>query len=420
MNRFFRKFADLCLSPWTSLAGLGGGLAFGLLAPDMAAYLARPGKLYLGLLQMCVMPIIVTAIAGSLARLTLFGQTGAVRVSRLALVFGCGLLLAALGGLLIGLIANPGGDLDPLQRKFLAERILDSEAADGGLDVGSLWLLAEKIVPSNVIRSAASGDTLAVLVFSMLLGLGLGRLEKTQGVQTVELFDAFYNALLKIMGWVLIFLPPGLFALMAGQVGEGHIVTALVKMGALVITIYATAAMAFLLFLGLVSWRCRLSPWRALAGLREPLMTAFGTSSSLAALPAALRVSESAMGVRRQTAQLVLPIGFSLHPLGNVLHVVIACLFILQIYGLSAGPVTSVILVLGGILVACSMSGAPGIASMSLLAALLAPLGVPVEVALVLLVALDPIIDPVLTMLNVFGNLTAVTLIEEGRSGQES
>lgn len=400
-------------SPWAALVGLGGGALFGLWKPETAALLAQPGKLYLSLLQMCVMPIIVTAIAGSLARIALLGKNSTVSLARMGLVFVAGLVGVAVLAFTVGVLFEPGGGLELSQRAFLAQQVLQYESHSGSPGVNGLWALADKIVPSNIFRSAASGDTLAVLVFSVLLGLGLGCLDHKQSGLAIELFETFYNALLRIMKWILFALPLGLFALMAGQVGQGAIGGILMQMGWIVASFYLLAFLLAAVMTFLISWRRRMSPWRVLIGLRTPLMTAFGTSSSLAALPSTLNSCETALGIKRYSAQLVLPVGFSLNPLGNVLHVVISSLFILQLYGLQTGLEAGIVLMFGGVLVACAMAGSPGIASISLLASLLAPLGVPVEVALVLLIALDPIFDPMLTLLNVYGNVTATSLIEE-------
>jgi Na+/H+-dicarboxylate symporter len=147
------------------------------------------------------------------------------------------------------------------------------------------------------------------------------------------------------------------------------------------------------------------------------LFTAFGTASSIASLPTALRAVELRLGLGRQAAQMVLPLGVSLYPLGNVLHVVISSVFVLQLYGLPIGVDAALLVMVGGILVACAMTGAPGIVSMTLLAVLLSPFGVPVEVAIVLLIALEPVLAPPLTLLNVYGNIAAAAIMGGKRTG---
>jgi Na+/H+-dicarboxylate symporter len=202
---------------------------------------------------------------------------------------------------------------------------------------------------------------------------------------------------------------------MAGHTAQSGLGTFL-KLGRLVGTIYGMSALMIAVMVALIAIRTRIPPLTVLGRLRAPLFTAFGSGSSVATLPSALQVCEGGLGLRQQTAQMVLPLGVTLYPVGNVLHVVVASLFVLQLYDLPLSLQAGLVVAVGGILVACAMSSAPGVASMTLLAMLLSPFGVPVEVAVVLLVALDPILDPILTTVNVLGNITAASMMEPKRS----
>lgn len=396
-------------SPWAVVAGLLAGGVLGAWLPEAGMALEPVGQLYLQLMQMCVLPIIISAVTASIARLIL-GDSGAA-LPRLALVFLAGLAATAAIALAAGLLFQPGIGLGQDQRVFLANEILLQDAAASGQPAPSLWLLAQMVIPANVIRAAAEGHMLALLLFSLLLGMGLGKLGGEQSLFAVGVLDAFYNALVKVMGWILLGLPFGLFALMAAHTAQGGLHMFLM-LGKLVATLYGVALLVIAILTLVIARRTGLGPLDVLSLVRQPLFTAFGTGSSIATLPAALRVAETGLGLSRQTTQMVLPLGVSLYPLGNVVHVVISSLFVLQLYGLPIGLQAGLVVTIGGILVACAMSGAPGIASMALLGMLLAPFGVPVEVAIVLLVALDPVLDPVLTVINVYGNMGAAALME--------
>lgn len=402
-------------SPWATVAGLLAGGTLGIVLPNAGIVLAPFGQLYLSLMQMCVLPIIITAITASIARLMLGDSAAAL--PRLALVFVCGLILTAIIAMVAGLLIEPGAGLGQDQRVFLAHEMLRQDASSSAAPGPSLWALAQMIVPANVIRAAAEGQMLALLLFSVLLGMGLGKLEPAQGEHAIGILDAFYNALVKVMGWILTGLPLGLFALMADHTAHGGLEMFLM-LGRLIATFYGVAILLIGGMTLVVAARTGLRPMTVLARVREPLFTAFGTASSVATLPAAMRVVENSLGLGRQTAQMVLPLGVSLYPMGNVLHVVISSLFVLQLYGLPMGLEAGAVVIVGGILVACAMTGAPGVASMALLAMLLSPFGVPVEVAIVLLIALEPVLDPVLTVLNVYGNITAAAVMKPRTQSQ--
>lgn len=403
-------------NPWSPVAGLVAGAALGAWQPAIGIALAPAGETYLALMQMCVLPIIISAVTASIARL--MRGDNAHALPRLALLFLGGLALSAVVAMAAGLLIQPGSGLDQNQRVYLAQEMLRHEETSGGNAGLSLWSLVQMVIPTNVIRAAADGHMLALLLFSLLLGLGLGSLGDGQGERAADLLDAFYNALIKVMGWILLALPFGLLALMAGQTAQNGIDTFL-KLGRLVGTIYGMALAMGAVMVIIVALRTRLPAAQVLSRLRTTLFTAFGTGSSVASLPSALKVCESGLGLKHQTAQMVLPLGVSLYPVGNVLHVVVASLFVLQLYDLPMDMQTGLVIGIGGILVACAMSGAPGVASMTLLAMLLSPFGVPIEVAVVLLVALDPILDPILTSLNVLGNITAATMMEPASTADD-
>lgn len=400
-------------NPWAPVLGLIAGGALGAWLPAAGSALAPAGQMYLALMQMCVLPIILSAVTASIARL-MRGDSAAA-LPRLALLFLCGLAITAIASLVAGLVLRPGSGLDLDQRIFLAHEMLKREGGGGDDGGPSLWGLVQMIIPTNVIHAAAEGHMLALLLFSVLLGLGLGTLSDGQGDRAADLMDAFYNALIRVMGWILLALPFGLFALMAGHTAQSGLGTFL-KLGRLIGTIYGMAALMIAVMVALIAIRTRIAPLTVLGRLRAPLFTAFGSGSSVATLPSALKVCESGLGLRQQTAQMVLPLGVTLYPVGNVLHVVVASLFVLQLYDLPLSLQAGLVVAVGGILVACAMSSAPGVASMTLLAMLLSPFGVPVEVAVVLLVALDPILDPILTTVNVLGNITAASMMEPKRS----
>lgn len=403
-------------NPWSPVAGLVAGAALGSWQPAIGIALAPAGETYLALMQMCVLPIIISAVTASIARL--MRGDNAQALPRLALLFLGGLAVSAVVAMLAGLLIQPGSGLDQNQRVFLAQEMLRHEENSAGHAGLSLWSLVQMVIPTNVIRAAADGHMLALLLFSLLLGLGLGSLGDGQGERAADLLDAFYNALIKVMGWILLALPFGLLALMAGQTAQNGIDTYL-KLGRLVGTIYGMALAMGAVMVAIVALRTRMPAAQVLSRLRTTLFTAFGTGSSVASLPSALKACENGLGLKHQTAQMVLPLGVSLYPVGNVLHVVVASLFVLQLYDLPMDAQTTLVIGIGGILVACAMSGAPGVASMTLLAMLLSPFGVPIEVAVVLLVALDPILDPILTSLNVMGNITAASMMEPASTADD-
>ena len=242
--------------------------------------------------------------------------------------------------------------------------------------------------------------------------MALGSLDADKSERAILLFESVYETLTAIIGWLVYLLPAGLFCLAYSQVSAVGlpILSAMLK---LVLLIYAGG-----LFLALV---CTLAAWWRLGGdvrrpvsaLREATFVAFGTASSFAALPAALRGLKADLGMDRHVVDLVLPLGITLNPPGSVFHFAIATVFLANLYGVDLDMVQMAFVLVASVLAGLAAAGAPGVAALSMMSLILIPLGLPVEVAIILLVAIDPIIDPVLTVVNVQAN-AATTILRGG------
>ena len=185
----------------------------------------------------------------------------------------------------------------------------------------------------------------------------------------------------------------------------------LVAMTTLVLLLYAGAVALIVLYTVLIWLRVGGSYWRSVGALKEAMFVAFGTSSSFAAIPAALRGLKDGLKLDRSVVDLAMPLGITLNPPGSVFHFAIATLFLSNLYGIHLDVGQMIFVVLGAMLAGVAASGAPGIAALTMISIILVPLGLPVEVAIILLVAIDPIVDPILTVVNVVGNAAMTALL---------
>jgi proton glutamate symport protein len=146
------------------------------------------------------------------------------------------------------------------------------------------------------------------------------------------------------------------------------------------------------------------------------LVVAFGTSSSFAAIPSALRCLQNNLKINRGTTNLVIPLGININPQGTVMYFALSTILIAQIYNVSLGSQGFMIALIGSILAGMGATGVPGAGGLSILALILGPLGLPVQTAIILLIAIDPIIDAILTVTNVYANCAATVLAEESQA----
>jgi Na+/H+-dicarboxylate symporter len=426
---------------------IGAGGAIGTYVPDVGTVLAPFGSLYLSLLLMCVIPIIGAAVVSSLGRLVANHKLGRNLVV-IVLVFWVGMVLAAAIGTSVGWATGVGSDLKT--SPALGKLLLDMESTSGqglaaaqpgddryvelfdgrrteaapaaaesrpqtaGESQSRILTYLDNLIPSNLIEAYLNDNYLAVLFFSVLLGVALGFVPAETRTLALGVVEALFDSLLRIISWIIFLLPLGLLCIVAGQVAGGGLDFVFVFRQVILVALVTTVATMALFTLTI--WRIRrIRPLEVLRLLREPLLVAFATSSSFASIPAAMVALKDDLGLERENVNLFLPLGMTMNPIGSALFFSLSAIFVVQLHG-DAGAGLSVgnflLLILGSVLASLAAMGLPGVSALWMLGLVLEPIGVPPEVGIVALLAVAPIIDPLFTMVNVFGNCTATTILD--------
>ncbi|MFQ5525661.1 MAG: dicarboxylate/amino acid:cation symporter [Thermoanaerobaculia bacterium] len=423
------------------------GAALGAWSEAAGNFLAPFGRLYLSLLLMCVIPIIGAAVVSSLGRLVAEQKLGK-NLLVIVLVFWVGMLVAAAIGTTAGWATGVGKDLQ--MSPALGALLLEMESTSGGGVPGDpsatgadarpvelfegpadparsgatagdpaegrprFFTYLEKLIPGNLIEAYLEDNYLAVLFFSILLGVALGFVPAETRNVALGVVEALFDSLLRIISWVIWLLPAGLLCIVAGQVAGGGL--AFVSVFRKVILVSLVTTVATMTLFTLTIWRVRgTSPFGVLRALREPLLVAFATSSSFASIPAAMVALKRGLGLKRENVNLFLPLGITLNPIGSALFFSLSSIFAVQLHSGAEsllGPTAALALVFGSVLAGLAAMGLPGVSALYMLGLVLEPIGVPPEVGIVALLAVAPIIDPLFTMVNVFGNCTATCILD--------
>jgi len=404
---------SLLLHPAIVFLGMASGVYIGLEHRVLAEWLSKLGDIYLSLLQMCVLPLMIAAVISSIGRLLMSGQAKDYLL-RLVSVFVVGMMIVSALGVGIGVVGRPGADIDRDTKVVLGRQISASEERFDivlGEDQrkGMLDLLHE-MIPANIFEAVSGGRHLPILFFCVAVGIAVGTLRSRQGEILLSVADASYEALLKVISWIMYGLPFGLCFLFADQMsGVGvEIFMALLK---LVLLLYISSLLLIFLYHMVIWLRSGESFGRSFLAFRRMFLVALGTSSSFATIPAAIQGLHRRLNFEKEAADLIIPLGISLNPHGNVLHFAVSGIFMAQLYDQSLGIGSIVTLVIVSALAAVAASGAPGIAALSMLALILEPLGLPAVVGMILLTSIDPIVDPILTVVNVYGNCAAAAAV---------
>lgn len=414
--------------------GLAAGILTGLLlgrelalvpretAEAVTAWMALPGKLFLALIAMVLVPLVVASIIHGLsatadpARLRDIGLRLALYVvatTTAAAALGIALALAIQPGTLIDLAGTASAGTPP------AIAPVDAAAADNSVTALTSRMpdLLAGLVPQNVSRSILEGDMLAIVVFAILVGVACVTANRTRIEPFLRLLDALLEVSMTVVKWAMFLAPWAVFGLMAqlvARVGAGTVL----GMGAYVLTVLAGLLLLYLGYLAIVGLLAGMAPQRFMKAIGSVQLLAFSTSSSAAVMPLSIETAVTRLGVREQAANLVIPLGATVNMAGTALYQSIAVVFLAQMSGveLSAGELVVVVLTL----VASSIGapGAPGV-GIVILSNIVAGFGIPTA-GLVLILGVDRILDMARTVVNVTGDLAACVLLNRGTAGTEA
>ena len=408
--------------------GLAAGLLLGLVAAALAgrghtellavAQGLRPiGTLFLNLLSMVVIPLVATALFAGIARLGNLRRVSRLVVRTLAFFWGTS-LIAIVIGFFIGSIVLPDAAVSPEQQAALrAAAVADSgfiRKAAEDIPTGARFIV--ELIPANPIKAAVDGNLLPVVVFVTFLAVAAAGLPEEKRTTLIELSDVGTEALIKIVHWVLLLAPLGIFALVApivSQYGWGLVKAMLWFVAAVILglVIFISAV-----YIPAVAVMGRLEPGRFMRAAFPSMMMGFSTTSSLATLPTMLQAAEGDLHISRSIAGFALPLGASVNRAGSALYQAIAVLFIARLYGIPFGFNEMFTAAAAVFLASLTVASVPAASVVSLLPAFTAT-GLPIS-GLSILIGLDRIPDMFRTMTNVTGHLTGAVVVPalEGES----
>ncbi len=400
------------LAGW--LSGEEGHL-FGLPLMDTFAFM---GEIFLRGLKMIVVPLIAASIITGVAGIGKSRDFARLGVKTLVFYSVSSMAAILMGLFWVNLIqpgiveGKPAKDLIGLSAG--TESVMASVSDKGAGDIVEIFV---RMIPENVVRAAAEGDILAVIVFSMLFGFFLTRVGNVYEGSLLRFFEGVYEVMIKITDLVMRLAPVGVFGLVAKTVASTGFDAFVPLRDFFFTTVLALAGHAFITLPLLLLLVGRVSPFRHFQAMASALLMAFSTSSSSATLPRTIECVEKNAGVSRRTSSFVLPLGATVNMDGTALYECVAALFIAQCYGLELSLGVQFTVVMVALLTSIGVAGIPS-ASLVAIAIILAAIGLPVE-GIGLILVVDRILDMFRTSVNIFGDSCGAVIIarSEGESG---
>lgn len=381
--------------------GLGAGTLVGAVVGPDAAVLEPLGTLFIKLIRMIVVPLVASSLVMALAGLSgrqTFGRLGA---RAFGFIF-VSLFVALLIGITVGVVARPGGGLSESARaQLLAGN--EAPAIDPDAQRPSIVDTLLGVIPDNPVRAAVDGNVLQILFVSILFGLAASALPEEKRQPVVALATSVAEALFKLTGWIMELAPFGIFGLMAAVVGRAGL-SVLVGLSYYFAAVVVALALHLVLVYGFVLKalaRQRVAPF--VEASKPPLLIAFATCSTAAALPVSMASMQSVLGLPSRVVSFVLPLGAAIGRDGSAIYQALSVVFIAQVYGVTLGAVDLMTLIVTAMLSSLAVASVPA-ASFVNLAILLTALGLPLEGAALVLGVERPL-DMLRSSTNLIGHL---------------
>lgn len=378
--------------------GLFLGIAFGYVFPDYGVAIKPAGDMFIRMIKMIVVPLIFSSLVMGIAGTGDFKKLG--RLGAKALIwFEFATTIALFVGLLVVNVFKPGigvaiSAADPSSVANAATKTIDH-----------IQMLVN-IVPTNIVDGMARGDMLQIVFFSTFFGVAAAAMGP-KGHSVVELATSVAEIMFKFTWYVMKLAPIGVFALISYTVGKFGL-GMLIPLAKLIFSLYF-ALIAFLTIMFLIATLIlRVNMWHLLRALKEPILIAFSTASSEAALPLAMEKLEK-FGIPKHIITFVLPTGYTFNLDGSTLYSSLAVVFIAQVYGVPFSLGQQLLMVLTLMLSTKGIAAVPG-ASLIVIAGTCAAFGLPVE-GIAIILGVDRVLDMARTACNLIGNCVAAVVV---------
>ncbi|MGY8968921.1 MAG: dicarboxylate/amino acid:cation symporter [Flavobacteriales bacterium] len=404
---------------WKILIGMAIGVVVGIILSLIEGgdtfignYIKPFGTIFINLLKLIAVPLILASLIKGISDLKDISKLSQMG-GRTIVTYLITTLTAVTIGLILVNVIQPGKSISTDTRLELVEAYSSDTkekqvAAAKQQESGPLQALVD-VVPSNIFLAASNNrNMLQVIFFALFFGIGMILLPEKKVKPVKKFFDSFNDIILKLIDLIMLAAPYGVFALLAALVVEAPSLELFQALALYAITLLLGLALMIVVYIIIVRVFTNKKASFFMKGIAPAQLLAFSTSSSAATLPVTMECVEENLGVDKEVASFVLPIGATINMDGTSVYQGVAAVFIAQAFGLDLSLSAQLGIVLTATLASIGTAAVPS-AGIVMLVIVLAQAGIP-EAGLALIFAIDRPLDMCRTIVNVTGD-AAVSMI---------
>jgi len=409
---------------WKIIIGMILGIALGFIMNSITGgkdfvsdWIAPFGKIFINLLKLIAVPLILASLIKGISDLKDISKIKSMGLRTIAIYIGTTVVAIIIGLSIVNLI-QPGVGMAPetidnIKTTFQGDADTMIGKAKVTQEAGPLQALVD-IFPSNIFKSFESASMLQIIFFALFLGVCLLLIPENKAKPLINFFDSLNEVVMKMVDLIMLFAPYAVLALMANVIIAFDDTTILVKLLGYAGCVVIGLVLMIIFYTILIKVFTKKSPLWFLKQISPAQLLAFSTSSSAATLPITMERVEEHLGVDKEVAGFVLPVGATVNMDGTSLYQGIAAVFIMQVIWPEGLTFTNQLVIVGTALLASIGSAAVPSAGMVMLVIVLEAIGFPAEllpIGLALIFAVDRPLDMCRTVVNVTGDATVSMLV---------
>jgi Na+/H+-dicarboxylate symporter len=363
-------------------------------------YAFRLGSdIFINLLKMLIVPLVFFSLVSGISSLGNLKSIGNISLKTITLYLITTAIAVSLS-LFIGAIFQPGSGVN-------TANLISPDKLPQGQGIYQTIL---DIFPSNIIEAMANNQMLAIVFFSIIFGLALNKTNHLTN-NLSESFEKLNTVFMQLVVMIIAFAPIGVFCL----IGKFVIADGLNVFGEalkyVILLIITLCLHMFITYSVLIKFFTRLSLKTFFLKMKDVAVFAFSTSSSAATIPVTLKTVENELGVNKNVAAFVVPVGATINMDGTAIMQGMATIFIAQMSGIDLSLIQYIQVVLLAVATSIGTAAVPSAGTITLVI-ILQQFGLPLE-AIGIILAVDRILDMTRTAINVTGDAAVACVVAE-------
>ena len=392
MNLSLQIFLSLVLSVIIGLFLGEGSIEF------VKLWVAPIGTMFINLIKMMIVPVILCSLIVGMTAMGDMKKLGRIGMKTVAFYLFTTAIAIGIGFAVAGFI-HPGIGM-----------ALPGEAAPKVKEAPALMQVFVNMIPTNPVMSMAKADILPIIIFALFIGAGIISVGGAKAKLLINIFDAGAEVCYKVINMIMHLAPIGVFCLLLPVVVQNGPSVLLPLLSVIVCMAIGSIIHAVCVYSAISGTIGHMSPIKFFRGMTEAILIAFTTCSSAGTLPVNMKNIQEKLGVKRDIASFILPLGATINMDGTALYMGICSLFIANVYGVALTPDQMILIVLTGTLASIGTAGVPG-AGLIMLAMVLQAVQLPME-GLALVAGIDRVLDMFRTTLNITGDAAVAVAID--------